>query len=61
METIIEILKTREQVRSIGNSIYICIPRYLVRSRKIVPGDPVDITVMSDGTLRVTFEREGPT
>jgi antitoxin component of MazEF toxin-antitoxin module len=57
MDTI-EILKTKEQVRRIANSIYICIPSYLVRSREIIPGDPVSVTVMSDGTLRITFIKE---
>ena len=57
METI-EILQSKEQVRKIANSIYICIPRYLVRSRKIIPGDPVSVTVMSDGSLKIVFEKE---
>ncbi|MGE9810275.1 hypothetical protein ACLIKE_02910 [Ferroplasma acidiphilum] len=57
METI-EILKAKEQVRSIGNSTYVCIPRYLVRSKKIIPGDPVGVSVMSDGTLKIVFEKE---
>lgn len=56
METI-EILTSKEQVRKIANSIYICLPKYLVRSRKIMPGNPVNVTVMSDGTLKVVFER----
>jgi antitoxin component of MazEF toxin-antitoxin module len=53
-----EILRTKEQVRKIANSIYICIPSYLVRSREIIPGDPVSVRVMSDGSLNIEFEKE---
>lgn len=54
---IIPILNSKEQVRKIANSIYICIPSYLVRSRKITPGDPVGVTVMSDGSLKIVFQK----
>ena len=54
----IEILRTKEQVRQIANSTYVCIPRYLVRSNGIRPGDPVSVRVMSDGSLNIEFEKE---
>ena len=58
MNEIIEVVNSKEQIRSIGNSVYICIPRYLVRSKKITPGDPVSISVLSDGTIKIIFDKE---
>ena len=54
---IAEILRSKEQVRKIANSFYVCVPRSLVRSRKLVPGDPVSVSVMSDGSVRMVFEK----
>ncbi len=50
-----EIVNMREHVRLVANSFYICVPRFLVRSNGIIPGDPVNVTVMSDGTLKIEF------
>ena len=58
MEGKIPIIEVNEQVRRIGNSDYVCIPRYLTRSLKLIPGDPVRVTIWNDGKLEIAFVKE---
>ena len=53
-----EILITKDPVRWIANSVYICIPSYLLLCVEIIPEDHVSVTVMSDGKVRITFIKE---
>ena len=54
-----EISESDEHIRSIGNSTYLLMPSYIIRAKKIKPGDTVSLRMLSDGSLRVVFtERE---
>ncbi|QRF74628.1 hypothetical protein Thermo_00113 [Thermoplasmatales archaeon] len=50
-----EISESEEMVRRIGNSCYLVIPAYLVKSKRIVRGDSVSVRLLSDGSLKVVF------
>ncbi|OWP55326.1 MAG: hypothetical protein B2I17_10040 [Thermoplasmatales archaeon B_DKE] len=54
-----EISESEERIRRIGNSAYLVIPAYLVKSKRIVRGDPVSVRLLSDGSLKIVFQEKG--